>query len=257
MAAKRYLIVNADDFGQSHSVNRGIIEAHERGIVTSASLMVRWPAALEAAAYSQRHPDLSLGLHIDFGEWAYRDEHWVQVYEVVSSNDTAVVAAEVARQLAAFRRLVGRDPTHIDSHQHVHRWEPLRTVLTAVAGALAVPLRHGSTAVCYRGDFYGQTANGTPLPDGISVDGLINILGTLLPGYTELGCHPGGGNDLDTMYCSERAEEVKVLCDPRVRTSIVAMGIELRSFLHFPAVAAAQRQGPRSMARRSHGKVVT
>ena len=41
----RAVIVNADDFGQSAGINRGIVEAHERGIVTSASLMVRWPAA--------------------------------------------------------------------------------------------------------------------------------------------------------------------------------------------------------------------
>ena len=235
MTAKRYLIVNADDFGQSHSVNWGIIEAHERGIVTSASLMVRWPAAAEAAVYSRQHPNLSLGLHVDLGEWAYRGEHWVSLYQVVSINDMTAVADEVSRQLTIFRRLVGKDPTHIDSHQHVHLREPLRTVLTAVARELTVPLRHCSTDICYRGDFYGQTAHGAPFPDGISMDGLIKILGTLLPGCTELGCHPGGGDDLDTMYCSERAEEVKVLCDPRVRTSIVAMGIELRSFLNLPA----------------------
>ena len=114
MAAKHYLIVNADDFGQSHSVNWGIIEAHERGIVTSASLMVRWPAAAEAAVYSRQHPNLSLGLHVDFGEWAYRSEHWVPLYEVVPINDTTAVADEVSRQLTTFRRLVGKDPTHID-----------------------------------------------------------------------------------------------------------------------------------------------
>ncbi len=157
------------------------------------------------------------------------------LYEVVPINDTTAVADEVSRQLTTFRRLVGKDPTHIDSHQHVHLWEPLRTVLTEVARDLTVPLRHCSAEVRYRGDFYGQTAEGIPFPDAISVDGLIKILETLPPGCTELGCHPGLGNDLDTMYCSERAEEVKVLCDPRVRTSIVAMGIELRSFLHLPA----------------------
>src|SRR5262245_58205784 len=108
MALKRYLIVNADDFGQSHSVNSGIIEAHERGIVTSASLMVRWPAAAEAVAYSRQYPDLSLGLHVDFGEWAYRGEHWVPLYQVVPIHDTTAVADEMARQLTTFRRLVGK-----------------------------------------------------------------------------------------------------------------------------------------------------
>jgi predicted glycoside hydrolase/deacetylase ChbG (UPF0249 family) len=235
MTTQRYLIVNADDFGQSHGVNRGIIEAYERGIVTSASLMVRWPDALEAAAYSRQHPGLSLGLHVDFSEWAYRNGHWVSLYEVVSMKDTTAVADEVSRQLAMFRRLVGREPTHIDSHQHVHLWEPLRTVLTEVTCELAVPLRHCGMEVRYCGDFYGQTAEGIPFPDAISVDGLLKILETLPPGFTELGCHPGAENDLDTMYSSERAEEVKVLCDPHVRASIVDMRIELCSFRNIPA----------------------
>ena len=55
MDSKRFLIVNADDFGLSEGVNRGIIEAHERGIVTSASLMVLKPAAASAAAYGREH----------------------------------------------------------------------------------------------------------------------------------------------------------------------------------------------------------
>ncbi len=45
---RRFLIVNADDFGQSPGINHGIIKAFEKGIVTSASLMVRFPAAIEA-----------------------------------------------------------------------------------------------------------------------------------------------------------------------------------------------------------------
>jgi predicted glycoside hydrolase/deacetylase ChbG (UPF0249 family) len=231
MCPQRYLIVNADDFGQSHGVNRGVIDAHEHGIVTSASLMVRWPAAAEAAAYSRAHPNFSLGLHVDLGEWAYRGEHWVPLYEVVPIHDMTAVTAEVSHQLATFRGLVGKDPTHLDSHQHMHRREPLRTVLRESARQLAIPLRHDSAAVGYCGDFYGQTAEGTPLPDAISVEGLINTLERLPPGFTELGCHPGEGNDLDTMYRTERAAEVKVLCDPRLRAAIVALRIELRSFL--------------------------
>src|SRR5579884_523282 len=103
--AKKHLIVNADDFGLSAGVNRGIIEAHEHGIVTSASLMVRWPATTEAAAYSRDHPDLSLGLHVDLSEWAYRHETWVPLYQVVPTDDITAVADEVLRQLTTFRAL--------------------------------------------------------------------------------------------------------------------------------------------------------
>jgi predicted glycoside hydrolase/deacetylase ChbG (UPF0249 family) len=58
---RRVLIVNADDFGLSPGVNRSVVQAHERGIVTGASLMVRWPAATEATAYARANPGLSLG----------------------------------------------------------------------------------------------------------------------------------------------------------------------------------------------------
>lgn len=235
MATARYLIVNADDFGQSRGINRGIIDAHAHGIVTSASLMVRWPAAVEAAAHGRAHPDLSLGLHVDLAEWAYRNDGWVPLYEVVPTHERAAVVEEVSRQLVAFRRLVGRDPTHLDSHQHVHLREPVRMVLLETARALAVPLRHCSATVCYCGDFYGQTADGHPLPEGIGVKKLLHILATLRPGITELGCHPGQGEDLDTMYSQERAQEQSVLCDPRVRAAIVALGIELCSFGKLPA----------------------
>ena len=77
---RRAVIVNADDFGQSAGITRGIIAAHERGIVTSASLMVRWPAAAAAAAYARAHHRLSVGLHVDLGESVYRAGHWVALY---------------------------------------------------------------------------------------------------------------------------------------------------------------------------------
>src|SRR5262245_21490417 len=102
MTVQRYLIVNADDFGLSPGVNRGITEAHENGIVTSASLMVRWPAAAEAAAYARVHQELSVGLHLDLGEWTYRDGDWACVYQVVQQHDSGAVAKEAERQLAEF-----------------------------------------------------------------------------------------------------------------------------------------------------------
>ena len=95
----RYLIVNADDFGQSPGINRGVIQAYEKGILTSASLMVRWPAAAEAAGYARRNPDLGVGLHLDFGEWIYRDGKWLPLYRVVDESDPRAVRAEIRRQL--------------------------------------------------------------------------------------------------------------------------------------------------------------
>ena len=228
--ADRAVIVNADDFGQSRGVNRGIVAAHERGIVTSASLMVRWPAAAAAADYARAHPALSLGLHVDLGEWTLRGDQWVPVYEVVPVDDEAAVAAEVVRQLAAFRALAGRDPTYLDSHQHVHRREPACSVLIALAGELDVPLRHFSAQVQYCGRFYGQDIDGSPIPGVLSADGLIRILAELPPGLSELACHPAEGDDLQTMYRAERAEEVRALCDPRVRAALDELGIALRSF---------------------------
>jgi predicted glycoside hydrolase/deacetylase ChbG (UPF0249 family) len=230
MATGSHLVVNADDFGQSPAINRGVAVAHERGIVTSASLMVRWPSAVDAAAYAGAHRDLSLGLHIDLGEWRWRDGGWQPLYEAVALDDAAAVEKEIARQLATYRRLAGGNPTHVDSHQHVHLREPVRSILVAVAAELAIPLRQCGAVVRYCGDFYGQTAEGSPIAGGVSVSALLEILASIAPGVTELSCHPGMGDDLETMYRTEREEEVRTLCDPRVRTALVTLGVELRSF---------------------------
>ncbi len=228
--SSRCLIVNADDFGMSAGVNRGIIEAHSRGIVTSASLLVRWEAAVEAVALSRECPRLGLGLHIDLGEWAYRNGNWVALYEVVSLRDRDSVSREVFRQLELFRQLTGRNPTHLDSHQHVHREEPVRSIMSDIVNNCSIPLRHFSPRVTYCGAFYGQTDKGEPYPEAISAASLIRLLLELSPGMTELCCHPGLDDNLKTMYCHERFDEVKTLCDASVRSAIAAAGIELCSF---------------------------
>lgn len=231
--AKRYLIVNADDFGQSEGVNRGIITAHEGGIVTSASLMVRWEAAAAAAKYSRAHPELSIGLHVDLGEWAFRGGHWMTLYEVINPDDHMQIEQEVRRQLEMFRNQIGRDPTHLDSHQHVHRSEPLRSIMLKLASELDVPLRGFDSRVQYEGGFYGQDGKGTPQRELITVESLLDLLDALPVGVTEVGCHPGLGHDVDSMYQQERAGEVSTLCDSRVRQEIDLKGIELVSFAKF------------------------
>lgn len=234
---RRHLIVNADDFGMTEGVNEGVVEAHERGIVTSATLMVRRPAAESAAAYAGRRPELSLGLHVDLGEWVYTSGEWVPRYEVVDISDRQAVAAEVERQVAAFHDLVRAAPTHLDSHQHVHLHEPAATVLREVGRRLHAPVRHQMAAVAYRGDFYGQDGKGAPYPEALTVEALLGVFGTLQPGWSELGCHPGRAYDVDDRYCDEREVELAVLCDERVRAGMHAQGVSLHSFADLATVA--------------------
>lgn len=243
MSAKRYLIVNADDFGHSSAVNRGVIHAHDHGIVTSASLMVRWPAAVEAAEYARNRPGLSLGLHLDFGEWVYKDEHWTPVYNVVQLDEVTKLRHETLCQIVTFRTLTGRDPDHIDSHQHVHLHEPARSVVLEAALELRAPLRDCNLGICYCGRFYGQTAEGSPYPRGITSDALIEILSQLPSGVTELACHPGEGEVSNTTYVGERAIELKTLCDARVRSALIEMGIELLGFTALPGLLASAEIG--------------
>ena len=239
----RYLIVNADDFGQSAGVNRGVVEAHERGVVTSTTLMVRWPAAADAAEYARRRPRLGVGLHVDLGEWTYRDGEWGRLYQVVDESDTKAVTEEVARQLEVFEGLVGRPPTHLDSHQHVHRTGPVSSIVREAAQQRGIPVREFSIPYC--GSFYGQDEHGVSHPEWVSVEGFIAVLADLGPGITELGCHPAAADDLDTMYRSERLIELATLCDPHVRKAITGSGFKLASFADCRSTAETEHHASR------------
>ena len=226
----RSLIVNADDFGRSPGINQGVVRAHEHGIVTSASLMVRWPAARAAGQYARHRPELSVGLHVDLAEWVWRADEWHAVYERVPSSDAAAVAQELDSQLELFSVLVGKAPTHVDSHQHTHRQEPVRTLVLERADRLGIPVRDLDPRVGYWGGFYGQQQRGEPCPEGISVAALIQMIQGLPDGVTELGCHPAAALDFDSVYANERLQEVEALCDPEVRACIEESDVELVSF---------------------------
>src|SRR5213593_4670488 len=127
---EKYLIFNADDFGASTGVNRGILECHTRGVVTSASLMVTGRAAHEAASMSRDHPALAVGLHWDvWGE----DEREFDIEYVPAVRD------EFRRQLDAFGHFLGRMPTHVDSHRHAHRSEHVMPLFRELVEPLGIP----------------------------------------------------------------------------------------------------------------------
>jgi predicted glycoside hydrolase/deacetylase ChbG (UPF0249 family) len=225
----RYLIVNADDFGYSRSVNRGVIEAHERGIVTSASLMVDRPGAVEAAEYAQEHPRLGVGLHVELDAWRVARIPRKGAVRSAAALERRV-SAQTADQLERFRSLVGRDPSHLDSHHHRHVRDGVRPVLERLARELDVPLRRCDERVRFCGAFYGHDGKGRPDPDAITPEALVALLEGLEPGVTELCCHAGYADELDDWYRIEREQEVRALCDAAVRESVAGLEIELCTF---------------------------
>src|SRR5438093_1416139 len=126
----KYLIVNGDDFGEGRGINRGIIEAHRHGILTSASLMVNTPFSEEAAKLADTVRHLSVGLHVDLPK------------EPGGSPERA--REELQRQFARFVELMGRAPTHLDSHHNVHRDPQLLPRFVELAAEHGVPLREHS-----------------------------------------------------------------------------------------------------------------
>lgn len=228
MREDRFLVVNADDLGLSGAVNAGIFEAHEGGVVTSASLMVRQAAAPAAAEEAGAHPGLAIGLHLDLGQWDYENGEWTQAYLHCDTDDRDEVEAETRAQLERFRALTGRDPTHLDSHQHSHESEPAKGVAEALAAELGVPLRN--RAVRYEGGFYGQSGKGEPFPEGITSERLVELIEALPPGWTEIGCHPAAGAVPTSSYDAERQIELRALCDPSIREALNVTNVKLCNF---------------------------
>jgi predicted glycoside hydrolase/deacetylase ChbG (UPF0249 family) len=225
----RYVIVNADDLGLSPGVTRGIIQAHGSGVVTSASLLVDRPASAAAARAVRDAAGLSVGVHVDLAD--------VDARPLVDLTDPAACRAEVTRQAARFGQLVGRPPTHLDSHRNVHRRPAALVAFQQVAAAHGLPLREHTVAT-YVPSFYGRW-DGRSHPERVSTQGLIQTLSELGPGWSEVGCHPGYVDDeLCSSYRQERQLELAALTDPRVREAAAALDITFVGSSDLPAAAS-------------------
>ncbi len=227
MPPVKYLIVNADDLGAGIGINRGVLEAFEHGIVTSTSLMVDMPASEDAAAMLAGAPALSPGLHVTLTS---------ETGELL--GDVQACRGELEHQLERFERLIGRRPTHLDSHHNIHYDPRLRDAFASFADELGLPLRGHSPAVYYA-DFYGQWDDGETHVEEVSVESLVGVLERdLAPCVTELGCHPGYlSGDFQSSYSLEREAELRTLCDPAVRACLERLQIPLVSFADLPGIA--------------------
>ncbi len=197
-------------------MNDGIVEAHERGILTSTSLMVERPAAEQAVALARDHPRLSVGLHFED--------------DTPELDQPGHAARQFAAQLSRFRELAGSEPTHVDSHHHVHMTR--MATFVRLVEPLGVPLR-GDGRVPYLGEFYAHPAPGVVDLDRIREPFLLRLLGAAADGagFIELGCHPGRvTGELRSSYAEAREIELATLTDPGLRAKIEALGLTLASY---------------------------
>jgi len=225
----KFLIINADDFGYTEGVNRGIIDAHYHGVVTSTSLMVTSPSSIEAAKLARKCSRLSVGLHFV----ATNEEG-----ALFDLSNTKTVREELDRQYQSFCDLIGQLPTHLDSHHHVHlRVDTLTPLVTTWAQEHALLLRD-TGRVRFNGAFYGHSFDDQwqphSAPELISVDNLKRILRELPNGITELACHPGYFTSDLAPYGLEREIELETLVNPALSLLIHELEIQLINFAEVP-----------------------
>ncbi|MCI0545677.1 MAG: ChbG/HpnK family deacetylase [Candidatus Rokubacteria bacterium] len=245
----RRLIVNADDFGLTEGVSRGILHAHREGIVTSTTLIVNRPVA-PALVRELQASGLGVGLHMNLtlGRPLARAERVPSLVDAEGRflRDAREAAArarpdevriELGNQIDAFRGLMGRFPTHLDSHHHVGRHDPVLGILLDFARAIKVPVRSQDDPVRVAARTLGlRTPDhfmGESGPDAYWCPArVLEHLEALPAGVSEFMTHPGYFDDdlAYSRYGVQRETEIAGLTDPRAREAIAARGIRLITF---------------------------
>jgi hopanoid biosynthesis associated protein HpnK len=151
----RRLVVNADDFGRSASINQAVIRAHREGILTTASLMVNEPAVEEAVALARENPELGVGLHLTLlcGHSALPPEQIPGLVDAKGEFTTNPASAgfryffqrslreqlrqEIHAQFQRFRA-TGLPLDHVNGHLHLHLHPTVFRILMADSGQLGI-----------------------------------------------------------------------------------------------------------------------
>lgn len=264
---QKRLIVNADDLGLSEEVNRGIIEAHRNGIVTSATLMVTMEAVDHALA-SIQDSSLDVGLHIDLS-WGRSISLPAEIPSLVDADSRFLgkkqllkqlllrkvrpqdIEKEIFAQVGRFKQ-TGLTLFHIDVHQHFHGFPVVMKSLAKVAHSENIPfIRFVNeptfdkpvNSIMYlmflfsKQHFPKQSRAadnflGLALTNRLNADSLLPQLAKIQPGLTELMCHPGYDDPaLNTLSrLQSREAEVEALTSQKVRNIIASQEIILTTF---------------------------
>lgn len=196
------VIINADDFGYCKSINRGILEAIKNGVVTSTSVMVYGNAVSEAVELKNMK-NISIGLHL----------HMQEIFPNPQE--------EFDKQIEIFTKLLGKSPDHIDVHKpRSSNMELLIPLLEKYSKENNIPVRELGHAKSIK-DFFGinvKDDRGID-PRRVGVENLLNILGNLEGGVSEIMTHVGYSDDeLRSMssYNDARELELQTLTDSRI-----------------------------------------
>ncbi len=245
------LIVNADDFGRTPGVVEGTLEAHLKGIVSSATVMILERAAPEGVRQAlEQAPRLSLGLHVvltgggtpasapsSVPTLAPGGRFVKDATELPKALPADEVRREISAQIAIFEVIAGRAPSHLDSHHHCALHPAVQPVFADVARQRGLPVRAASARAREQ-----LRADGLRVPDwflesfygdGASRENLHMLIEALPDGTSELMCHPGHPDDellRTSTYAKERAREIELLCDAEIPQVLDRRGIELIGF---------------------------
>ncbi len=152
------LIVNADDLGWTEGVNRGIVDAHRRGLVTSTSLLANGQAFETALAVRRNHPELGIGVHLNLSDGAPSADAkevrgLLNAAGQLDGGPESLLLRIAARKLSLEEvqrewdaqimkiKVSGISPTHVDGHKHVHMLPGLFEL------ALRLARKHGIGAI--------------------------------------------------------------------------------------------------------------
>lgn len=248
---ERVLIVNADDFGLSKGQNYGIIEACKNGLVTSTTALVNGAAIGHAAQLSRSVPELGIGMHfvLTLGEPLSampgltregRLGKWIWQMAEEDSLPLDEIAHELECQYRRFVELFGCEPTHIDSHHHVHMIAGIYPIVAAFAREKGVALRidrqlaqrdglaqdAARSSDGFTSEFYGETISEAlflqTLDDSIQRD----------EASLEVMCHPAFVDNtiMGSAYCYPRLAELEVLTSAALKYAIAERGYRLGTY---------------------------
>ncbi len=231
MGDTKYLIVNADDYGRTPGVSRGIREAHLKGIVTSTTAMMNMPG-IEAELQRAREeaPKLGMGVHLVLTSGAPllsaarvasitggRDRFPTleEFNGRLNTIDSDQAAAEWETQIQRFIQLTGKNPDHLDSHHHASYFSemlmekmlilaekyrcPIRPINGGTDNSLeAIPPAVRESAIRYYPALLGKYKPALPdrfiatfYDETATTEQLLEILEKMAAGTSELMCHPG------------------------------------------------------------------